>query len=68
MSVCVRIRTGKEITPDRIFDELVHQGEKIMVTEDEYPNLKFGNFYESTRGIEVNKEDNGYNVLKIVVK
>lgn len=62
MSVCVRIRTGKEITPDRIFDELVHQGEKIMVTEDEYPNLKFGNFYESTRGIEVNKEDNGLEV------
>jgi len=62
MSVCVNIRTEKQIEPCQIFNSLVDLGEAIMVTSDEFPSLKFGNFNTSLRGIEVNKEDNGFEV------
>lgn len=62
MSVSVKIRTDKEITPDNIFDKLLSYGGRIIITSKDFPYVKFGCFYESVRGIEVNKEDDGLEV------
>ena len=62
MSVCVTIRTKKELEPKQIFDALVKRGEAIMVTSDSFPCLKLGRMHQALRGIEINQEDNGYEV------
>ena len=62
MSVCVTIRTKKELEPKQIFDALVKRGEAIMVTSDSFPCLKLGRMQQALRGIEINQEDNGYEV------
>lgn len=62
MSVCVNIRTSKEIEPNEIFDGLVGKGEKIIITSDEFPSLQLGTYHEALRGIEINKEEGSYEV------
>lgn len=62
MSVCVTIRTKKELVPDDIFNCLVERGEMIVITSDKFPSAKFGTYLKAIRGIEVNKESNGYEV------
>lgn len=62
MSVCVNFRTKKQFEPKMLFDELVKRGKKIMVTSAEFPCLKLGTHLEALRGIEINKEDNGYEI------
>lgn len=62
MSVCVTVRTNKAVEPDDIFKSLVDSGEKIVVTSNEYPCLKFGNYQTALRGIEVNQEEGGLEV------
>lgn len=62
MSVCVNIRTEKRFEPKEILKSLADRGEKIMVTSDEFPCVKFGTYQEALRGIEINKEDDGYEV------
>ena len=62
MSVCVNFHTAKQFEPTVIFDELVKCGKKIMVTSAEFPCLKLGTHLEALRGIEINKEENGYEI------
>lgn len=62
MSVCVTIRTKKIIEPTTIFDSLVEKGEKIVVTCPNFPSVKFGNHLKAIRGVEVNQEENGYEI------
>ncbi len=62
MSVCVTVRTKKAIEPDDILRGLAENGEKIVVTSNEFPCLKFGNHETALRGIEVNQEENGLEV------
>ena len=62
MSVCVNFRTKKQFEPKMLFDELVKRGKKIMVTSAEFPCLKLGTHLEALRGVEINKEDNGYEI------
>lgn len=62
MSVCVHFRTAKQLEPEQIFDEIARRGKKIMVTSPEFPYLKFGTLEEALRGIEINREENGYEV------
>ena len=62
MSVCVTIRTTKELSPKQILKQLADHGEKIMLTSEDFPTVKFGTMEEALRGIEINKEDNGYEV------
>lgn len=62
MSVCVNFHTVKQFEPTTIFDELVKCGKKIMVTSAEFPCLKLGTHLEALRGIEINKEENGYEI------
>lgn len=62
MSVCVNVRTNKDIEPNDFLMYLVNKGEQIIVTCDEFPSVKFGNHHKAIRGIEVNQEDNGYEV------
>ena len=62
MSVCVNFRTRKQFEPKMLFDELVKRGKKIMVTSEEFPCLKLGTYLEALRGIEINKEENGYEI------
>lgn len=62
MSVCVTIRTTKELTPNQIIDYLFDQGEKIVITSEDFPSVKIGTLEEALRGIEINKEDAGYEV------
>lgn len=37
MSVCVNVRTEKELVAEDILNQLISQGEKIVVTSDEFP-------------------------------
>ena len=62
MSVCINIRTAKQLEPKQIFDELVHRGQRIVVTSPEFPCVKMGTAQEALRGIEINQEENGYEV------
>lgn len=62
MSICVNIRTEKQFEPKEILKKLADRGERIMVTSDEFPCVKFGTFQEALRGIEINKQDDGYEV------
>ena len=62
MSVCVNFRTKKQFEPKMLFDELVKRGKKIMVTSAEFPCLKLGTHLEALRGVEINKEENGYEI------
>ena len=62
MSVCVTIRTKKSLQPDEFLKYLADEGEKIVVTSKEFPSVKFGTHLQAIRGIEVNEEENGYEV------
>lgn len=62
MSVCASVKTAKTFEPETLFDKLVDNGESIMVTSTKFPTLRFGTMYEAIRGVEVSKEDDGYEV------
>ena len=61
MSVCVTVRTKKELKSEDILKTLADRGEKIVVVSD-FPSIHFGTAYESLRGVEVNKQENGYEI------
>ena len=62
MSVCVTIRTTKELVAKDVIHKLVDQGEQLVVTSIDFPCVKFGRHLKSIRGVEINKENNGYKV------
>ncbi|MGM9693706.1 MAG: hypothetical protein ACI3YC_01680 [Alloprevotella sp.] len=62
MSVCIKIRTEKKVSPKEIFDAFIKKGERIITTCEEFPSLKFGEIEYAARGIEINEEDYGYEV------
>ena len=62
MSVCVTVETKKSIKPDDFLNKLADSGEKIVVTSSEFPCVKFGNHHTALRGIEVNQEEDGFEV------
>ena len=62
MSESVNIITKKELEPDDIFDELDEAGEDICVVSDEWPYLRFGTYEKSLRGVEITKEEKGYEI------
>lgn len=62
MSVSINFRTAKYLEPKEIFESLAKHGEKIVVTSGKYPSLKLGTHIESLRGIEINQEDDGFEV------
>ena len=47
MSVCVTIRTKKELVPDDIFNCLVERGEMIVITSDKFPCANFGTYLKA---------------------
>lgn len=61
MSYCIYFKTTKEINPDTFFDKFVKKGEFVLVVNDKFPTLRFGG-KGSLRGVEVTKEDDGYEV------
>lgn len=62
MSISVDIITKKQIAPKQILDKLVEHGECIMVVSGDFPSMKCGTMNNSLRGIEINQEDDGYEV------
>lgn len=62
MSTCVTVRTKKKLEPKEIFEYLLGQGVSIVCTCAEFPSVKFGTPEKAIRGVEVNLEDNGYEV------
>lgn len=62
MSVCVYFRTAKQFKAEKIYGEIADRGEKIMLGTQDFPSLKLGSYQEALRGIEINKEDYGYEV------
>jgi hypothetical protein len=63
MSYCANIRSIKRsLDPQSLFAALADKGEQIVVTSSEFPCLKFGTFKYALRGVEVNKEEDGYGV------
>ena len=57
MSVCVTIRTTKELVAKDVIHKLVDQGEQLVVTSIDFPCVKFGRHLKSIRGVEINKEE-----------
>ena len=62
MSYCVNIRTAKRPAPDDIFQEFANRGERIIITSNEFPCLRFGTLDEALRGIEINEMEDGLEV------
>lgn len=62
MSVCINFRTAKPLEPREILESLAKRGEKIVVTSEVFPSLKFGTHLESLCGIEINHKKDGYEV------
>lgn len=62
MSYSVNIITKKHLDPKIILHQVAQKGQKIVVTNDSFPSIKFGVYHEGLRGIEVNEEENGYEV------
>ena len=64
MSYCVNIITEMQLDPMDILRKVASKDQcrQIITTSKEFPTIKFGTFNEALRGIEVNKEDNGYEV------
>lgn len=62
MSYCVRIRTKHTITVQDLLKHLVDRGERLVVTSEKFPTLRFGTHLKALRGVEVSQEDNGYEV------
>lgn len=63
MSVCVTIRTEKKIVPKDLFVYLAKQGEKLIVTSEDFPYVRFGSDKQSIRGVEVSEDEAGYEVM-----
>jgi hypothetical protein len=62
MSYCVNVITDKQLQPKDIFKKISDEGIKLMVVSEDFPNLRIGVMYDSLRGVEINKEANGYEV------
>lgn len=62
MSYCAYIRTATKLEPSTLFKTLADRGEQIVVTSDKFPSLKFGTFKYALRGVEVNDDEDGYEV------
>jgi hypothetical protein len=62
MSVCITVKTDKTLEPDTIFDYLLSKGEQIIITSEKFPSLKFGTIGKALRGIEINSEEEGYEI------
>lgn len=62
MSICVDVKTQRRVRPEEIFDSLVEKGMHIVVTNYDFPCLRFGVMQYSIRGIEVCEEDYGYEI------
>ena len=62
MSICVDVKTHRRVRPEEIFDSLVEKGMNIVVTNYDFPCLRFGVMQYSIRGIEVCEEDYGYEI------
>ncbi|MDO4462150.1 MAG: hypothetical protein Q4C30_06615 [Bacteroidia bacterium] len=56
------IRTTKVIVPNDFLHALANKGEQIVATSLEFPSVKYGTHDKAIRGIEVNQEENGYEV------
>ncbi len=62
MSVCVTIRTEEKLKSEVLFKYLAKQGEKLIVTSEDFPYVRFGSDRLSIRGVEVSEAENGYEV------
>lgn len=62
MSVSVIVRTKKSIEPMEMLGQLAKKGMGVAVTSKEFPSVKFGILEKSIRGVEVNEDENGYEI------
>ncbi len=62
MSVCVTIRTQEKLKPWDLLEHLAKQGEKLAVTSEDFPYVRFGSEKLSIRGVELSEAANGYEV------
>ena len=62
MSVSVKFRTTKQFKSNDIVDALFDKGVSVVWVSQEFPCLKFGTFEGAIRGVEINAEEDGYEV------
>ena len=62
MSTSITFSTSKQLEPKQILKEQLKHGESLIVTSGEFPSLKFGTANKSLRGVEINSNDDGYEV------
>ena len=62
MSVCVNIRTERQLEPTQVFEELTIRGKEIVISSEEFPHVSLGTKQTGLRGIEMNKEETGYQI------
>ena len=61
MSVSVFVKSGKDIPAKSIMESLIAKGESVVSTSDDF-SLHIGTVKMALRGIEVNKESDGYEI------
>lgn len=61
MSVSVYVKTEKNISANSIMESLIAKGENVISTSEDF-SLHIGTVKKSLRGVEVNKEDGGYEI------
>lgn len=62
MSYSVYFKTTKQIVPEELFTSLCAKSSPLLIVSDEFPCLKCGVKEKSLRGIEINRENDEYEV------
>lgn len=67
MSYCAHIKTSHKIDPQTLFLKLEGDGEKIEIVSRRFPTLRFGTFKQALRGIEINEDEEGYEIRSFLL-
>lgn len=62
MSYSVYFKTNRQIVPDELFTSLCAKSSTLIIVSDDFPSLKCGVKEKSLRGIEINRENDEYEV------
>lgn len=66
MSYSAHIKTLHKIEPQDLFQILEGYGEKIEIVSSKFPTLRFGTIKQALRGIEINEDEEGYEIRSLL--
>lgn len=66
MSYSAHIKTSNKIESQVLFQYLEGNGEKIEIASSKFPTLRFGTIKQALRGIEINEDEEGYEIVSFL--